>query len=773
MLHYLLTTIYRSLFTKKRGTLTNVSALAIGIASVLFVSNLLHDETNYDRNLKNLYRVEVKHELRAGSFDALVPVNIGPKLVKQSDQLTEFVRLIPFSAYKSANLRMATDSSEVAAYFKNTYIADATVINLFRLELLLGDANNFGTAGTMIISEQMAIEKFGKDWQSEALGTKFKNGRGSIQQRYELVGVFANRLANSHLQADALISLSPGDVRSEAATSYTYVATQGAVASSPMAGYHLRPAMEIHTSEGVSNEVAPVANRSLLLLLSGVAILILLITVTNYVNNTIIHFMDRCKQVGIRKLHGATVGQLFGRLLLELLSVNFLAALLGTLLFVVCVLTVHRYALMSYPPVEMIKWPVMTLVVIVTILVNTCLSMIYPLIILNKLEIVQALKGPGSFLKSKAFGNAGMVVRSLLVFQILMSVVFMSASLIIYRQLQLLNLQPASQEVRIKGVFPGISGANGRFPQEVASAFKDIALDGSLINYSFSNMQAGRVKTEQQVMLNDNTPAYLTVVDPNYFHGIGSQENKLLWGEWFDPGFGNNAGKVLLDSAIARPERGYVDSTQTWHVGKEQYHALGAVKTPPDQISRAYVSGFRYLTYVDLVLNFQGNRGDRLDQFLEKKEYIISTKMPYFFLLSDDQEASGKAAEEVLVLFVFFGGVSLLVTIMGLLGLSHFVTQKKSKEVGIRKVHGASVWQILANLLSDFAQLVLIGSLLALPFIYFGGQYWLEYYANRIALDLSIFLPPIALITFITLLTVLDKSWNAATLNPITILEER
>ena len=93
--------------------------------------------------------------------------------------------------------------------------------------------------------------------------------------------------------------------------------------------------------------------------------------------------------------------------------------------------------------------------------------------------------------------------------------------------------------------------------------------------------------------------------------------------------------------------------------------------------------------------------------------------------------------------------------------------------MGIRKVHGASVWQILANLLSDFAQLVLIGSLLALPFIYFGGQYWLEYYANRIALDLSIFLPPIALITFITLLTVLDKSWNAATLNPITILEER
>ena len=184
-----------------------------------------------------------------------------------------------------------------------------------------------------------------------------------------------------------------------------------------------------------------------------------------------------------------------------------------------------------------------------------------------------------------------------------------------------------------------------------------------------------------------------------------------------------------------------------------------------------FVSGFRYLTYFDLTLHYQGG-ADRMDQFLEKTEYMIGTRFPYFFLLRREQEASGKAEQEILTLFVFFGGVSVLVAVIGLFGLSYFITQKKSREVGIRKIHGANPAQILVRLLADFAWLVIIAGILATPLTYFGGQFWLENYANRIDLDLSIFLLPVFGIALITLLTVLDKSWKAATLNPIDILEE-
>ena len=762
----LLLSSYRAIIKNPRVAITNIAALAIGVASILFVTNLLLYEMDYDGHLNNIYRVETKLDESTGSFDAYITSELGPILGEQVAAIDDFTRLIPFSEYKSANLRYLSDTADYPAYFRRSYYADLSVIDFFNLELILGASEDFGTSGAMVISEKSALELFGPDWKEKSIGTEFKRGRGSIQYSYRLVGVFTNRPENTHIDFDALFSINTQGSGEGIMSGYTYVAVGDSDLMSLSDSLHLRLASEVHTAQGVSNEAEPVANRTLLLLLSILALIVLLITVTNYVNSTIIHFVNRSKDVGIRKLHGASIGNLTLRLGYELFSINVIAALIGAGTFFFMVMTVNQYQLINYPPTEAIKWTTLVLILGLTVSANTFLSTIYPFIFLNRIEIVSALKEAGSLLKTKAFGHAGNVVRLLLVFQIIMSVVFLSASLIIHGQLPLINSQ-SKGDVRITGVFPGSSGANKKFAQLAYGFMEEMKSYGTVIDYSFSNMLEGNIKSEQKIIINDSTTAYLTVVDPDCW----TPSSELMEGELFNATFGQNSGEVILNASLADAELGYDDSTKVWQIDGGKYETIGILQSQNDKVQRAFISGFRYLTYVDLMLNYQGRGGERMDDFLAKTEYMISTRFPFFFLMRREQAALGQAEEELLALFVFFGGVSVLVVVIGLFGLSHFVTKRKSMEVGIRKIHGANSLQILLRLLTDFGRLVLTGGLLATPIIYFGGQYWLQNYARRIDLDITIFIAPIAVISLISLLSVLDKSWKASTLNPIEILD--
>lgn len=762
----LLSTAYRSISKNRNRSAINIFTLAIGIASLLFVSNMVLYEVSYDKSIANLYRVERLND--SGSQDAFTSSNIAPGLVEELDYINGFVRFIPFSEYRSANLRYLSDTSDFSAYFKRAYYVDPEVVDFFQLELLTGEIEDFGSPGSMIISQSKAINLFGLNWK-KAIGTVLKKGRGSLQHEFTLVGVYADRQPNTHIDFDLLIAMSTPGSGENSLDGHTYVSVRNIPSMNVSDSIYLRPVTEIHTAQGISNESEPVANRNLLILLLVVAIITLLITISNYINNTIIHFVDRCKEVGIRKLHGAPSSHLMARLIIEILFINLITALLALGMFSIGAFLVHHNGLMTYPPLQDMEWEKLLLILLGTIVTNTFISAVYPFIFLNKIEIISALKGAGSLFRSKAFGQAGNVVRALLIFQIVASVVFLSSSMIIYRQLQLLGEQPQESEVRITGVFPGMSGANEQFAQLAVGFLEEMSDYGTIQEYAFSNLYKGQIRSEQKIMFEDSMSCYLTVVDPI----VANESSQLISGDGFNYLFGYSPGKVMLDSILAKPRYGYNDSSKIWNIKGGKYQTVGVLKRDADDVPRAFVSGFRYLTYVDLVLNYDAGRGDRLNQFLEKTEYMISTRFPYFFLMRRDQQASGKAEEEVLALFIFFGGVSIFVSIIGLFGLSYFVTEKKSREVGIRKVHGASPVQILTKLLVDFGKLVVFGGVLAIPLVYFGGNLWLQNYARRIELDVSIYLLPIVGISLITLLTVLDKCWKSAILNPVDILEER
>ena len=162
MKYNLLMSVYRSIIANMRGTITNTLALAIGIASVLFVANLLLYETSFDSELPDLYRVELRHGPGTTSYDAYTSTDIGSRLINDYSAIKQQVRFIPFSAYKSANMQLVTDSAARAVYFENIYFSDPSVVDCFDLKMLQGEATEFAMPGTMMISERTAIDHFGK-----------------------------------------------------------------------------------------------------------------------------------------------------------------------------------------------------------------------------------------------------------------------------------------------------------------------------------------------------------------------------------------------------------------------------------------------------------------------------------------------------------------------------------------------------------------------------------------------------------------------------------
>ena len=755
---------YRSVLRNPKAAFSNLLALSIGVASVLFVANLVFYELSYDHQMDAVFRVETISQTNAA--DAFTPFSLGQKLRDQIDEVEGFGRLIPYSEYKSAAMTYVTDSSENPAYFKRAYYADPEVLDFFDVNLLIGKVVDFQLEDAMLISQKSAITLFGKDWRSQSIGALFKQGRGAVQQSYQIVGVFADRDPSTHIHFDALVSAASLDLGTTSVKGYTYV-TGNLDSFAPTDTLNIRPAAEIHLAQGVSNEAESVANLELLLLLAGVGSIVLLITVMNYVNSTIIHFVDRCKALGIRKLHGASSRNLAMRLWSELLLINLIAACLGLGLFLLSVDMVNRHHLMTYPRLDQILWTKLFFLLSLIWVFTTLLSVAYPIYFLSRIEVIAALKGAGSLLRTKAFSQAGRVASSFLVIQIASSFFFLSASWIIHRQLKLIETHPKG-EVHVTGVFPGMSGANQRFTDISVGFLEEMISFGTIASYSFSNMRDGRIKTEQRVMLEDSSIMYLSVVDPSFWN----ESNTLIQGGHFAPSFGQNAGQVVLNSSLAKSQHGYNDTSATWTLNGYQYETIGIFDADEQEVSRALVSGFRYLTYIDLVLDYQARGGDRLDQFLEKAEHMISTRFPFFSLIIREQRTTGKLEKQVLTLFVVFGGISVLVSVIGLFSLSTFVTRKKSMEVGVRKILGASSLQILIGLLRDFAKLVLLAGLITTPVTYLVGNHWLENYTERTSLGLLVFLLPLLLILTVAMLAVLNKSWQAATLNPIAILDE-
>ena len=795
---FLLITL-RNILKNRGSSYINVASLTFGMASCLFIFHYVYFELNYDSREgdQNVYRIEsqVFENEVLSSIDARTTSSSAPFLKQNFDVIQDFTRLISFSEEGTGLFRKPkTDSSYVSVYIPKVFYAESSILRVFELPLVTGDSTScLDKPNSVILSNKIAHEIFEKELASgtSILGQKLKSpGLGNVVDEYVVTGIFADRPSSTHLKFDALVAKSMDEfsfkkASEEKINTYSYVTTNEPINSKeqpqgvdyPINGSNklaLRPINEIHLTPGISGNPEPGANKQLLIFSSIIAAIILLLAATNHTNNTIFNSLERGKEIGVRKLLGIKPKQLFLSLIGEAFLINVVSALISLAIFRTGVQLVQVHTDIPYPSFEETNLIIYGGVILVLLLLSTALSGTYPALYLTSLSPVACLKSKYELMSSQQFSSAGQVIKYLLIFQLVVSVCFLSGLYIVYSQLEYLKeVDRAPMAVAVTGIFPGASGVGSLFTEEAYHGLNEYKKTNALESYSVSNLYKDEIKTMQWIHFDSiDSPIKLSVVDHGY---INDSDLTFLSGRNFHRAFGHDAENAIITLAtmqavgFSHPDsilnQTIISDGSTWKV-------IGVVKNRNLNEPEIFVSGFRYRTYVDVILNYPGGKGETLNQFLDKNEYYLSKALAYFSLFKRNYQNRGTAEEYVMKMFLFFSIMTLVIANMGMIGLAAFVTQKRQKEIGIRKVLGAESMHILWVLLLDFLKLIAIASIIAIPFVLVVSQKWLEDYAYRISLDSSMILFPILIVFLIALLVVSEKCFKLAVLSPLKSLRD-
>ncbi len=804
MLRSFLLITLRNILKNKGASYLNIFALTLSTATCLFIFHYIYFEANYDSTptLRDVYRVETVVSTPAGTSyrDAFSTLVDGPVLQREISDVKGFARLVPYSEGRSGNFKVLSSSGqEQRVYIEKVYFTESAIFDVLGLSLTEGDPTTaLSEPHSLLLSESTVDNIFGEGWQDSipVMGMKLTSTTSMLaSQEYTITGIFADRPGNTHLPFDALVAgafqVAPiaGADGQLPRNTYTYLRapasatsfsqhTQTLMDSGDETALIMRPIADIHLAEKISNEPEAGANQQLLIFLASIGFIILLLATTNYTNNAIFSSMDRAREIGMRKVLGIRSRQLIATFIGEAFFINLLAAALAMVLFLFGLNLTKIYTSIEIPEIASWTWLVYLAFQALVVVACTLLSGTYPALYFNGLSAIPLLKGTIQLVHTKVVGGAGRAIKTLLVFQIAVSILFVSGIYIVRAQLQYMEKQGKRPfDLTVRGIFPGAAGANSTFTNQAFSAIDQIKSQAVVEEVELSNQYQGQIKVSALLPISPiGAPpaaaidARLLAVDPDYW-----TDSSLVAGYNFSSHFGRNADHVLLNTqAIEALGFDHPDSIagKLLVVGREELKVIGVVNDPSDaSFPKVYATGFRYRTYAELMLHYQARNGQTVDQFLDAVEVSMSSALPFFSLLSRDYRNERVAEQNILKLFLFFSLLAITIASMGLLGLSTFITQKRAKEIGLRKVLGATTLNTMMVLVYDFLKLVGTAAIVALPLVLLGSRKWLENYRYRITIEPQMLILPLLIITTLALLVIARRCWKAAVTSPIQALQ--
>lgn len=800
---FLLITL-RNILHNKGSAWLNILCLTLGVATCLFIFNYITYEFSFDRQFdeeRRVFRLErvVSGKNSESYFDAFSTIAAGPYLQEQKE-IAQFARLVPFSEEGVAHFRyQPSDTVEQRVYLESVYYADPSITGLFSIDWLQGDSSMvLLKPNSVVLSLPSAQRIFPEEMKNgiSVLGREFKSNRpGLFSKSYTVTGIFSDLPSNTHLKFDALVATPISDLH-ESSHTYTYVSIAANAAPSRAiadvakeASFFLRPVQEIHLSPFVSNNPEPGTSKELLLFLAFIGMIVMLLAISNYTNTTILNSFDRAKEIGIRKLVGITPRQLISTFMGEAFLVICIAGLLAIVFFRLGINLALIYGKaaqtsaiinpIDYQSIIEQNLALNGVFLASLLLISTLLSSIYPALYFNSLNPVALLRGKLQLASSRLAGGASRVVRSLLIFQITISVLFLSGVYIVFAQLRHMeehDRQPF--ELNVKGVFPGSSMASPLFSRNVFDRIDELVRRGHIRQVAFSNLYEGQIKTTGEVAiigLNGQLPDTLAgnalfVTDYSYW---SEPDDSFAAGRNFSKSFGKDERKIIMNTAaMDRLGIEVADSLLQKELRTDagRFEIIGVVAESSTQ-PRLYVTGFAYRSFLDLTLQYPGKAGESLQGFLGSVEIALSSPLPFISLLSRKYESQRMVEDSILTMFVFFTLMAILIANIGMFGLSSFITQKRGREIGIRKILGASTLNALWVLVFDFLKLALLGAAISTPVVLWGGNLWLDDYGSRISISPGMVLLPVMVILLISLMVVVEKCWKAAVTSPLKALD--
>ncbi|MDR6566437.1 ABC transporter permease [Chitinophaga ginsengisegetis] len=772
---------------RKLYSAINITGLSAGIACFILLALYLRNEWTYDQfhaHAAELYRIRLDYgeKDQPVTHTALTPGGLAP-VMKDFPEVKYISRVYPSATTVAYGDKVMNENSFL--------YADPAFFNMFSFPLIAGNAATVLSGPNMIVlSETMARKYFGT---TDIVGKTLKiNNR----KEYQVTGVAIDPPANTHLKFDFIASyasLGKNDTWNSA-NDYTYIqlasnttasALQGrltnlvkeqmgnATRSGVTFGFVPESVPGIHLHSISLNSTEPGGDIRYNYILTIIAALLLLIACINFMNLATARSAERGREIGVRKALGAVRGQLFWQFIAESTLISFCAMVLGIMIALVLLPAFNNMAgttlklgLGSY---HIYLW------LAGIFLCTTFFAGTYPALFLSGFRPVQVLKG------RVMHGSGGSIRKSLVVFQFAASVFFIICTLVVSNQLKYIQHKKIGLD---RSQVLVLSGEN--FNRQMLETFKGRLLQQSGVKYvSASYDSPVSVGGGYTIGNLEGKPADYSMnitaipVEKDYLQTMGIS---LL------------AGANLTDADIQdvlkedkdRVYHFFLNETAVKQLGWTAETATGKrmVMNGRAGTIKGVMKDFHFASmkskiepivvfpeyewFGEILVKTSGDNQQQVIAGIESiwKDYLPAVPFAYHFM---DEDFNGlyKSEFRTGTILSTFSIVIILVSCLGLLGLAAFTAEQRTREVGIRKVLGASATSVVALLSKDFIKLVLISLCIASPFAWYAMHQWLEGFAYHTRLHAGTFLLAGAIAIVIALLTVSLQSVKAALMNPV------
>ncbi len=799
MIRNYLTSIIRNISRNRVFSAINFSGLVIGMVACMLIMQFVLHEISYDNfhsNKGRIYRVQLDRYDK-GTIStrwAAGAAGIGPDFKANLPEVKRYVRL-----HGGDGVYAVGDS-----YFKEegTWYASEDFFEMFSVNLIDGvDSLVLKEPFKMVVSQSFARKYFG---DTNPVGKVIKqNGRTD----YEITGVFADLPVNTHMQIDALMSFeSLKKLWNDEITSWnwdgfmTYVELHenadlgvmksklpelterinGELMKRFNAGmiFNFQPITDIHLDSDFMGEFKENGNRQSVYFLSVVAILILVIAWINYVNLATAKSIERAREVGVRKVMGSDRSQLVRQFIFESVLLNVAAAVVAFVLVVVLTpwfgdLTGRQLDYLLFREPGFWLWSTGAIVV------GALLSGLYPAFVLSSYKPVEVLKG--RFKNT----NQGIVFRKgMVIMQFVASITLLAGTFTVYRQLTYMRDQKLGIDIEQTLVLnsPNVVDSTYQskfqvfkqrllqFP-EVVSVSASTSIPGSQPQWNAGGIRRLSQTEEEQnqyrvIMMNgDFIPLYgLQVVAGRGFSDeIPNERESLMLNE-----------SALELMGFDDAEQAIGDQVLFWG---DTFRIVGVLKNFHQESLKKKFDPllFRYDPspggYYSIRFN-TANVRTSLASFEEQWKSVFAGNPFIHFFLDDHYNKQYKADQQFGRVFGIFSALAIFIACLGLFGLSALTAAQRTKEIGVRKVLGASVPRIVALMSRDYFVLVSIAIVGSIPLAWWLMDLWLTDFAYRINLSWWLFAIPTVVVLLIALLTVMIHTLRAASANPVNSLRQ-
>lgn len=793
---------FRNFFKHRTFTFLNVIGLSLGLSASVLILQYVRYEKSYDTfhsDLENIYRIQyniIQNGKVRVECAAAVPA-AGPALKDNFPEVKQFTRLYPVSGV------MAYESPErgyISFREEKMQITDPAIFEVFDFELLRGNPEtSLQGPNKAVISENAAKKYFGDE---DPIGKSISWGSWDGQISMEITGILADVPENSHIKFDILLSFQTLNDMTEDASetawgwydfnTYVLLESETPVAelqakwdeylqnehgerwekSNSKNEFILKPLKDIHLYSNLLQESEPEeqGDAEAVYFLTIIAFFILIIAWVNYVNLSTAKSFERANEVGVRKVMGAEKGQLIRQFMAESFLINLLATTIAVIAVVFCWPIFANLSGRNIP-LEYILDAQFWLLVSGLFIVGTLLSGFYPAMVLSSFKPISVLKG-----KIAKTEKGNIMRKSLVIFQFVSSVVLISGTIIVYQQLNFMKSRDLGIDINQTLVLEGPGITDSLYDQTLESFKHEILrIAGVKQITASSNIPGDEIFWTRGIRrLQGGPESSLTIYNVGIDHDyVPAYDLKLVAGRNFDKNFPNDNERVLINRELSESLDFNSPEMALGHMVRlggdtleiagvlENYHQMSLKSKVTPLVFRLTTGSSFYSLKIE-----SDNAQDVLASIKEPWEtFFAGNPLDYFFLDSfyNKQYESDRQFGQ---LFGIFSLLAIFVASLGLFGLASFLTIQRTKEIGIRKVLGSSVSNIVLLLSKGFIQLVLISNLIAWPLTWWLMESWLQSFPYRIDINPMLFLGAGLGVVVIAFLSVGTQTLKAALLNP-------